>query len=107
MGYTVKKFGDFPVPSQDVTNQTLTGSEKLNYSQPGRVWLVTFRLETGKLLTFFHSLHTAHRLILLSILAYNQRPTYYERYQKQQTECKVCGWGKNFIEEKIQGAISE
>ena len=36
--YTVKKVTDFPVPSRDVTNQTLPGWEKSNYSRPGRVW---------------------------------------------------------------------
>ncbi len=33
-----KKVNDLPVPSRDVTNQTLSGQEKLNYSPPGRVW---------------------------------------------------------------------
>jgi hypothetical protein len=35
--YTVKKVIVFPVPSRDVTNQTLPGWELLNYSRPGRV----------------------------------------------------------------------
>jgi hypothetical protein len=48
-----KKVSDFPVPSRDVTNQTLPERELLNYSPPGRVWLVTFRLGTRKSLTFF------------------------------------------------------
>ncbi len=50
---TVKKVSDFPVSSRDVTNQTLPGREKLNYSPPGRVWLVTSRLGMRKSLTFF------------------------------------------------------
>ena len=52
-----KKFDDFPIPSpsRDVTNQTLPGWEKFNNSRPGRVWLVTCRLGTGKSLTFFYS----------------------------------------------------
>ncbi len=50
-----KKVCHFPVPSRDVTNQTLSGREKLNYSRPGRVWSVTSRLETGKRLTLFYS----------------------------------------------------
>ncbi len=50
--YTVKIFNDFPVPSRDVTNQTLPGQEQLNYSRPGRVWLVTSQLGTGKAVTF-------------------------------------------------------
>ncbi len=50
--YTVKKVSGFPVPSRDVTDQTLPGWELLNYSRPGRVWSVTSRLETGKPLTF-------------------------------------------------------
>ncbi len=36
--YTVKKVSGFPVPSRDVTYQTLLGREQFNYSQPGRVW---------------------------------------------------------------------
>jgi hypothetical protein len=51
--YTVKKGNDFPVPSRYVTNQTLPGRELLNYSRQGRVCLVTSRLGTGELLTFF------------------------------------------------------
>ncbi len=51
--YTVKKVNDFSLPCGDVTNQTLPGRKKLNYSRPGRVWLQTSRLETGKPLTFF------------------------------------------------------
>ncbi len=43
---------DFPGPSRDVTNQTLPGMETFNYSQPGSVWLVTFRLGTWKSQTF-------------------------------------------------------
>jgi hypothetical protein len=34
-------------------NQTLPGRESLNYSRPGRTWLVTSRLKTGKTITFF------------------------------------------------------
>ncbi len=30
--YTVKKVSHFPVPSRDITDQTLSGREKLNYS---------------------------------------------------------------------------
>jgi hypothetical protein len=50
--YTVKK-GDFTVPSWDITNQTLPGREKFNYSRPGWVWVVTSRLVTGKSIIFF------------------------------------------------------
>ncbi len=53
--YNVKKVIVFPVPSRDVTNQTLPGGEKFNYSRAGRVWLLTFQLGTGKSLTFSHS----------------------------------------------------
>jgi hypothetical protein len=52
--YTVKKVTYFPVPSRDVTNQTLPGREQFNYSRPWRVWLVTSRLGRGKSLTFFY-----------------------------------------------------
>jgi hypothetical protein len=41
VAHTVKKIIVFPVPSWDVTNQTLPGRELLNYSRPGVVWLVT------------------------------------------------------------------
>jgi hypothetical protein len=47
--YTVKKVSGFPVPSRDVTKQ----NPQFNYSCPGRVWLMTSRLGTGKPLTFF------------------------------------------------------
>ncbi len=57
--YTVKKVSGFPVPSRDVTNQSLPGRELFNYSPPGRVWLVTFLLGTGKPLTFFYSVLVA------------------------------------------------
>jgi hypothetical protein len=50
---TVKKVIDIPVSSRDVTNQTLSGREYLNYCRQGRVWLVTSRLGTGKSGTFF------------------------------------------------------
>jgi hypothetical protein len=53
MTYTVK-VSDFPIPRWDVTNQTLFGRELLNLSPPGRVWLVTSWLRTGKSLTFFY-----------------------------------------------------
>ncbi len=45
---TVKKVSDFPVPSRDVTNQTLR-------CRLGRVRLVTSPLGTGKSLTFSYS----------------------------------------------------
>jgi hypothetical protein len=47
--YTVKKACGFPVPSQDITNQTFPSREKFNYS-PGRV---ASRLGTGKSIIFF------------------------------------------------------
>ncbi len=33
-----KKVSDIPVPSRDVTNQTLPRRKKLNYFRPERVW---------------------------------------------------------------------
>ncbi len=33
-----KKVSGFPVPSRDVTYQTLPGRELLSYSRPRRVW---------------------------------------------------------------------
>jgi hypothetical protein len=53
--YTVKKVNGFPVPSRDVTNQSLPGRELFKYSPPGRGWLVTSLLKIGKTLTFFYS----------------------------------------------------
>ncbi len=50
-----KKVCHFPVPSRDVTDETLHGREKLNYSRPGRVSSVTSRMGTGKQLTLFYS----------------------------------------------------
>jgi hypothetical protein len=46
--YTVKKVTDFPVSSRDVTDKTLLGGEKFNYSRPEKVYSVTFLLGTGK-----------------------------------------------------------
>jgi hypothetical protein len=43
------------VPSRDVTNQTLSGREKLNYPRPGIVYKVTSRLGTGKIDNLFYS----------------------------------------------------
>ncbi len=51
--HSVKKGYLFPVPSRDVTNQTLISRELLNYSRPVRIWLVASRLGTGKTITFF------------------------------------------------------
>jgi hypothetical protein len=61
MQYTVKKVIVFPVPSQDVTNQTFLCRELLNYSRPGKVWLVTSRVGTGKTITFFYSIRILSR----------------------------------------------
>ncbi len=38
-----------------------TGREYFNYSLPGRLWLVTSRLGTGKSLAFFYSVELAYR----------------------------------------------
>jgi hypothetical protein len=43
--YTVKKVIVYPVRSRDGTNITLPA--------PGRVWLLTYRLGTGKTIAFF------------------------------------------------------
>ncbi len=45
-----KRLSLFPSP---VNNQTLPGREQFNNSWPGRVWLVTSRLGTRKMITFF------------------------------------------------------
>jgi hypothetical protein len=49
----LKKTSDIPVPSRDVTYQTLSGRESFKYYRPGIVWYVTSRLGTGMSLTFF------------------------------------------------------
>ncbi len=46
--YTVKKITDFPVPSRDVTNLLFLARKSLV--------IVTYRLGTGKSVTFFMSL---------------------------------------------------
>jgi hypothetical protein len=50
----VKKVSDLPVPSRDVTNQTLPGRVQLNYSWPGIVWLVTSAGD-GKIANLFYN----------------------------------------------------
>ncbi len=51
--HSEKKFIVFPVPSRDVTNQTLPGQELLNYSQPE----FSFDIPAGdwETITFFYS----------------------------------------------------
>jgi hypothetical protein len=67
--YTVnKKVCNFPVPSRDVTDETLPGREKLNYSRLGRVSSVTSRLGTGKQITLFYSVCTETHLIRFSVI---------------------------------------
>jgi hypothetical protein len=53
----VKKVLVFSDPSWDVTDQTVPDRELLKFSRPGRVWLVTSRLGTGKTLTFFYGVY--------------------------------------------------
>jgi hypothetical protein len=67
--HTVKKVTDFPVLSRDFIYQTLTGRDLLNYSRPGRVWLVTSWLGTGKSVTFF----AVQLLTLLTLLTLGYR----------------------------------
>ncbi len=57
---TVKKVIVFPVPSRDVTNETLPGRELLHYSRPGRVWFVTSRLGTGTRYPFLQCMSLLH-----------------------------------------------
>jgi hypothetical protein len=52
-----KKSSDFPVSCQDVTYQTLSRQEQLNYSQPGRFWLVIFRHGNRKFADLFYSVN--------------------------------------------------
>jgi hypothetical protein len=42
-------------PSPAGMSLTLSRREQFNYSRPGRVWLVTSRLGTGKSINFFYS----------------------------------------------------
>jgi hypothetical protein len=51
----------------------LTG-KKFNYSRPGRVWLVTSRLGTGKWLTFFYSVETPPPL--QHVILWSRQQTY-------------------------------
>ncbi len=52
--YTLKKkVDDFPVPSRDVTNQTVSGREKLNYSRPGESLVGDIPAEDRKILNLF------------------------------------------------------
>jgi hypothetical protein len=57
-----KKVSNFLVPIWNVTDQTLSGREKLNYSRTGRVRLVASRLGTGKSLTFLYSVRLVYRV---------------------------------------------
>ncbi len=52
--HTVKKVNCFSRPPAGMS-LTLPGRELLIYSRPGRFWLVTSRLGTGKTITFFNS----------------------------------------------------
>jgi hypothetical protein len=53
--HTVKKVNDFPVPSRDVTNQTLPGLENLNYSRARESLVSDIPAGDGKWQTFFYS----------------------------------------------------
>ncbi len=82
--YTVKKDSDFPIPSQDVTNQTLPGRESLNYSRPGtRVWYPAWALEIGNL---FYSVPYGRRSILEKFSE--------AKIQKGFFVCKNCNYDK-------------
>jgi hypothetical protein len=72
--HTVKKVIDFPVPSRDVT---------INYSGPGRVWLVTSRLGTGKSLIFFYSACISGCSFEICIIH-----SYYTYFHKEIRQCK-------------------
>ncbi len=79
VAHTVKKVENFPVPSRDVTNQTLPGRDKLfNYFRPVIILFVTSRRGTEKSLTFFTVYQAGqavvpHRLSLNKCLWY--KPT--------------------------------
>jgi hypothetical protein len=53
--YRIKKGHRFSRPQPGCHEPTIHGRELLNYSLPGRVWLVASRLGTGKTITFFHN----------------------------------------------------
>ncbi len=57
---TVKKVIVFPVPNLDATNQNLPGRELLNYSRPGRAWLLVSDIPAGdeKIFNLFYSATT-------------------------------------------------
>ncbi len=78
-----KRLAIFYVPSRVVANQTLPCRELLNYSLPGRVWLLTSRLGTGKKITLFYS------------VVYNTIPFSYESnlWQVQNIPVAACSRG--------------
>jgi hypothetical protein len=58
---TVKKGMQFSRPKPGCHLPNSPYSQKyFNYSRPGRVWLVTSRLGTGKSFTFFYSVRRMH-----------------------------------------------
>jgi|688.fasta_scaffold508874_1 hypothetical protein len=92
----------FSVPSRDITNQTLPDRERFNYSQPGRVWLVTLtsRLGMGKTITFTigHSVKSVIRIFPYKattsqvIFTHNDSTSYdkiYYTFDKFQLYCDV------------------
>ncbi len=65
---TVKKVIVFPVPNRDVMNQSLRGRKKFYNSRPGRVWLVTYRLQGRENRTLFRvCLMLENQLIFLLV----------------------------------------
>ncbi len=67
LAYTVQKDTDFPVPSLNVTNQTL----------PGRVWLVTSMPRTGKTLSFFTVYYYWYTVYLYDFALFHDKPASY------------------------------
>ncbi len=67
-----KRLAIFPSSaSMSLTKLSMAGYNLIDYSRPGRVWLVTSRLGTGKSLTYFYSVSTSivrYSAPLISIL---------------------------------------
>ncbi len=63
-----KNLSYFPSPAGMSLTKTLPGRELLNYSLPGRDWLVTSRLGTGKTITFF----TVYSIFLINAFPFGK-----------------------------------
>jgi hypothetical protein len=63
-----KRLTIFPSPAGMSLSKLYPGLEKLNYSRPGRDWLVTSQLGMGKWQTFFYTAILLFRILLINII---------------------------------------